>query len=319
MQSPGLRHALAAAFLITLLAACGSATARTSAAGPQPSSIAVAVVANEGAAGLYIAEQEGLFRRLGLQVTVTTVTSATAALPALLHGSVDVVAGQYSTFIQGQAAGTGEFRVLAPGWSLGPRVEGIVIPAHSPVSAVPQLPGKTIAVNAIGGIDQILSDVVLDTYHVRPAQVHFVAIPFQAMGAALAAHRVDAAYLSEPYLTEAEQQYGVEPVADPDAGPVQGLPVTGYTSTKAWAQRYPKTAAEFAAALAEGNEQATLHPGVFQLAMEHQLHLSALVADVMATGVFPISINAIQLQRVANVLYEFGALKKPFTVTGMLK
>jgi NitT/TauT family transport system substrate-binding protein len=278
----------------------------------------VAVVATEGAAGLYIAQNQGYFRRLGLKVTLKTVTSATVALPALLHGSVGVVDAQYTTFIQAQAAGTGQFRVLAPGWNLGAHVEEILVPAKSSISTVPQLKGQTIAVNAIGGINQLITDALLHIYGINPGQVHFVAVPFQDMGAALAAHRVDAAYMTEPYITEAEQEHGAQVLLDADTGATQGLPITGYTVLNSWARKYPGTAAAFAKAITEGNAEVTLNAGVFQKAMEDQLHLPPLVADLMATGTFPTGINDSELQRVANLLYQFGALKHPFTVEGML-
>jgi NitT/TauT family transport system substrate-binding protein len=319
MHPPRFGRALGAALVATAVTGCGSATAtdtRTSKiANPD---ITVAVVANEGAAGLYIAQDEGLFKKAGLNVTTKTVTSGSAALPVLIHGSVQVAAGQYSTFIQAQAAGTGEFRVLAPGWNLGPRVESVVVPKGSAIKTVPQVKGKTIAVNQLGGIDQILTDAVLSVYGIKPGQVSYVAIPFQGMNAALAAHRVSAAYLTEPYLTEAEQQLGAQVIADANNGATQGMPVTGYTATKAWAAKYPATAAAFAKAVTEGNEQVQLNPGAFQKAMEDQLHLPALVADEMGTGTFPSGINDSQLQRVADLLAEFGALKKPFKVNGML-
>lgn len=317
MQPSWRRHALAAALIMTLTAGCSAATASTTAS-PETPNVSVAVIANEGAAGLYIAEEQGYFHKLGLNVTTKTVTSAAEALPALLHGSVDIVAGQYSTFIQAQANGAGQFRVLAPGWNLGPHVEELMVPKQSSIFTMSQLAGQTIAVNAIGGIDQIITDGLLRVYGIKPGQVHFVAIPFQDMGVALATHRVAAAYLSEPYITEAGQQHGAEVLFDADTGAMQGLPVTGYTAQKSWALKYPRTAAAFARAVTEGNAEATLHLAVFQKAMEDQLHLQPLVADMMATGTFPTAINQQQLQRVANILFEFGALKQSFEVREMV-
>lgn len=317
MQPHLPRSVLAAALVTTLAAGCGSATASTGTAAPEKTSITVAAVAAESATGLYIAQDQGYFRKAGLNVTIKTITSPTAAMPGLLHSSVDVISGQLSTFISAQAADTGPFHVLASGLSLGPHVEAIAVPARSPVTSVPQLKGKTIAVNAIGGIDQILADVVLGTYQIRPSQVRFVAIPFPAMGPALASHRIDAAYLTEPYLTQAEQQHGAQPLADPDTGPAQGLPIAGYTTTQAWLSRYPRTAAAFARAVDQGNRLAAASPAAFQQAMEHELHITPLVADVMATGTYPLSVSPVQLQRVANVMYEFGALQHPFSVKAM--
>lgn len=315
MQRSWRRQALAAALITTLAASCGAATARTT---HGLTNVTVSAVANEGVAGLYIAQGKGYFRTHGLHVTIQTVTSSAGALPDLLHGRVNVIVGQYSTVIQAEAKGLGPFRVLGPGWNLGSHVEGIVVPKSAPVPTVPDLVGKKIAVNAIGGIDQLLTDNLLSLYHIKPSQVTYVPVPFQAMGVALAAHRVDAADLTEPYLTEAKLRYGVSRVADLDSGPADNLPVSGYTTTQAWLSQNRRTAMAFAAAVAEGNAQVTLHLNVFQQAMEHLLQLSPLVAAVMATGTFPIGLTVAQLQAVADILYRYGGLKQPFSVAGML-
>jgi len=231
---------------------------------------------------------------------------------------VDVVGAQLTTFIQAQAKGVSQFRVLAPGGSLGPHVQSIVVPPHSPITTPAQLKGATVAVDALGGINQILAEVTLRDYDIQPGQVHYVGIPFQAMGAALAAHRVDAAYVAEPYVTEAEQRQGAQPVLDPDQGPAQDLPISAYVTTRSWATRYPRTAAAFARAIDQADALIVTNPGVFQKAMENQLHLPPIVAAVMATGSFPTSLDAVQIQRVADLLQEFGMLKRPFSVKAML-
>jgi NitT/TauT family transport system substrate-binding protein len=74
------------------------------------------------------------------------------------------------------------------------------------------------------------------------------------MPAALAARRVDAAFLVEPYLTEAETRSGAVPLLDLDQGATENFPLTGYVTTQAWMRRYPKTAAAFTAALHKGQE-----------------------------------------------------------------
>jgi NitT/TauT family transport system substrate-binding protein len=305
--------------ITTLAAGCGSATASTSDARPEKPDLTVAVVAAEASAGLYIAADRGLFAKAGLHVTLKTVTSPTVALPGLLHGGIDIISGQLSTFISAQAAGLARFRVLATGFSLGPRVEAITVPEGSPITAPQQLRGATVAVNAIGGIDQILAEASLSAYQISPRQVHYVAVPFQSMGAALASHRVDAAYLTEPYLTEAEQQQGAAPLLDPDAGPAQDLPFSAYMTTAAWASRYPRTAQAFAKAVTQGNLLAATNLTVFEKAMEDQLHIPPVVADVMATGSFPLGVDEVQLQRVATFMYEYGALKHPFNIKAMLR
>jgi NitT/TauT family transport system substrate-binding protein len=315
---PRVRHALSMALVTLLAAGCGSAADTTSARGPELRDITVGVVASESSAGLYIAANQGLFREAGLNVTLKTITGAAAVLPALLHGSVQVIGAQLTTFIQAQASGAAQFRILAPGGSLGPHVESIVVPPGSPVTSPAQLKGKTIAVNAIGGIDQILAEISLRAYGVGPGHAHYAAVPFQGMDKALAAHRVDAAYLAEPYLTEAEQQLGAQVILDPDAGAAQGVMISAYVATRSWAQRYPRTAAAFARAIDQADALIITRPAVFTRAMEDQLHLSPQVADVMAPGTFPTALAGTQVQAVSNLLATAGALKTPFPVKVML-
>jgi NitT/TauT family transport system substrate-binding protein len=317
MQHRWCRHVLAAALVMTLAAGCGSATANTVKA-PEKRDITVGVVASESSAGIYVAQEQGLFRKAGLDVTLKTITGAAAVLPALLHGSVEILGAQITTFIQAQAAGLAQFRILAPGGSLGPRVQAIMVPPGSPITTPAQLKGATVAVNAINGIDQLLAEVSLRDYGIQPGQVHYVAIPFQSMIKALAAHRVDAIYAAEPYVTEAEQQEGAQSLLDPDTGPAEDLPISAYTATAAWAERYPRTAAAFANAIDEADTLINTNLNVFEKAMAEQLHLQPDVTAVMARGNFPTGLATVQIQRVATILDEFGLLKKQFNVKGML-
>jgi NitT/TauT family transport system substrate-binding protein len=315
------RGALAAVMIAAtaaMAAGCGTAAARP-AAGPEKTSLVVAAVPAESASGLYLAQEQGLFARAGLHVTIKTIVSPTAVLPALLHGRIDVVSGQWSTFIAAQAAGIGTFHALAPGFALGPRVEAIVVRPHSPITTVRRLKGATIAVNAIGGIDQMLANVVLRAYGISRSQVRYVAMPFPDMGAALAAHRVDAAYLTEPYLTTAEEKSGAVIIADPDAGPAAGLAIAGYTVTASWFRRYPRTAAAFARAVEQGNALATTNIALWQHVMAAALHLPPAVADVMASGTYPLDVDPVQLQRVADLMLAYGQLKKPFDAAELTK
>ena len=51
-----------------------------------------------------------------------------------------------------------------------------------PSRTVKQLAGKTIAVNALAGLTVLLIDNVLAENGMSPSQVHYVVIPFPAMG-----------------------------------------------------------------------------------------------------------------------------------------
>jgi NitT/TauT family transport system substrate-binding protein len=319
-----LVRAAACGAVALALAACSSGTSRpvSSASSPEKSGLekahlTVAAVPAEGAAGLYLAAERGLFARQGLHVTIVPTASAGTVIPQLLHGSIDIDAGQWVTAIAAQAAGAGTFHALADGFALGPRVQEIVTLPGSGITTPAQLRGKTIAVNALDGLTTDLTSAALAPYGITPAQVHYVAIPFPEMAAALSAHRVSAAFLTEPYLTGAEQSLGVTSIVDIDAGSSAGFPISGYMVTQQWYRRYPKTAAAFARALQQGNTLAATSSAALHQAMSQALHVTAKISDTMATGTFPTAISAAQLQRVADLMLRFGQLKKHFDVTAL--
>src|SRR6202043_845423 len=66
-------------------------------------------------AWLQVGLKEGFFKQAGLNVTVKSVTQSTAAIPDLLHGSINVIGGgNYVSFFEAQANGTFAVEFLAP-------------------------------------------------------------------------------------------------------------------------------------------------------------------------------------------------------------
>ncbi len=55
------------------------------------------------AVGLYIAQDEGLFARQGLHVTIEKIPSSQAIIAGQLKGQIDISAGSYVAYISAQA------------------------------------------------------------------------------------------------------------------------------------------------------------------------------------------------------------------------
>ena len=251
-----------------IVAGCGhSAASVTGASRLGKPDITVAAVPATAVAGLYIAQQRGYFTAYRLRMKIVPVASGVNALPDLVNGPVDIDEGQWTSDISAEAPGAAQLQVLAPGNSGGPSLEEVVTPKGSPVRDADQLQGKTIAVNALHGLAELLTVNVLASHGVPVSSVHFVVIPFPAMGAALARHQVDAAFMTEPFLTAAEIGHGVTSVFDIGQGAAQEFPIAGYVTTRAWAARYPVTVAEFTAALSRGQQAAATSRAAVEQAM----------------------------------------------------
>ena len=300
--------ALAVTAAAGTLAACGSSTASTSTSSAvEKPDLTVAVVPASGAAGLYIAQQDSYFAAAGLHVKIVPVASGGDVLASLVNGSVDVDEGQWTSDIDAQVAGI-KLHALAAGNAGGPGVQEVTVPPGSGIRTVRQLAGKTIAVNALAGLTVLLIDTVLAANGMSPSQVHYTVIPFPAMAAALAARRVDAAFMIEPYLTQAETSSGDVPLFDIDQGATQNFPLTGYVATQAWMSKYPRTAAAFTAALDKGQQVAATSRPAVEKALIKNTTITRQTAAIMATGSFPLSVTPVALGRVADLMQEQHAL-----------
>jgi len=255
---------------------------------------------------------------VGLHVTIKPVVSAATVIPAMLHGNVDATGGGYVSYIAADATGIADMRILAAGFALGPHVNEIIVPANAHVGTLADLKGKTIAVNQLNAVGTDLIYIALAAYGITPSQVHLVAVPFPAMPGALAAGKIDAAYETEPFVTEAVKNDGVQSVADMNTGPTQDFPLTGYAVLASWAAKHPRTAAAFTKAVEQGNTIASTNLAVLQQVLGQALHLDPAITGVMATGTFPTSANPVQIQRAADLMLQYGQLKKPFDVKSLM-
>jgi NitT/TauT family transport system substrate-binding protein len=310
--------ALFAAPLMIISAACSSASgAVPAAAGPAPEvpDITVAAIPAVDLAGLYIAQDRGLFARQGLHVRIEPIPSAQSVIADQLKGKVDISAGSYVAYIAAEAAGA-RFRILAQASILAPNTRSLVVTAQSRVATVAALAGKTIGVNGVNSIGTLLISALLSAHGISPARVRFVADPggFPALSGKLQRGDWAAAFLAEPYITAAGQQYGDEVLADLDQGAVTNLPVDGYVSTLAWARQHPKTAAAFTRAIEQGQEIANHDASAVQAIMAQNDKLPPQVTASMAVpGTYPVGpVVAANIQRVAAAMLQFGVLGRQY-------
>jgi NitT/TauT family transport system substrate-binding protein len=122
-----------------------------------------------------------------------------------------------------------------------------------------------------------------------------------------------AAFLAEPYVTLAEEQYGERTLADLDQGATINFPIDGYVATQSWAQAHPKAVAAFVRAVEEGQALAASRRGVVEQAMAESDHLSPSVTSLMSLPVFPQGpVDETRIQREAVAMLQFGMLSTQY-------
>jgi NitT/TauT family transport system substrate-binding protein len=319
MWKLGVPRSMAAVVLSVVLAAgCASQAGMASESAliqPELPDITVAATPAADLAGLYIAQEDGLFAKQGLHVTLEKIASNQAAVAAQLKGQVAISAQSYVTYIAAQAAGA-RFRILAEASTLKPGTRVLVTTAASRITSITGLAGKRIGVNGTNNIGTLLASALLAEYGVTPKKADFITDPkgYTDMPRQLQAGTWGAALLAEPYATIAEQDYGDQELADTNQGTTENFPMDGYVATQAWAQKYPKTAADFVRAIQEGQVIADTSPLAVQAAIAKYDDLPIKVTAVMAIPGFPTgAVEPQNIQRVADVMLEFGALSPRYS------
>jgi NitT/TauT family transport system substrate-binding protein len=318
------------ALVLLAVAGCGRimdvAGAATTNSGPLEKTILnVGVVPALDSAGFFVALHDGLFAKQGLTINYTPAASSDTVIDQQVAGKYDVTGGNYVSYIQHYVNDHQQLRIIAEGSLVTQGTQAIYTMPHSKIKALSQLRGHVLGINAPANINYLLAASVLTENGVKPSDVRFPTspIPFPQMGAALAHGQVDAAAMPEPFATGAQQKYGAVVLADLDQGATANFPIQGYVVTKAWAAQNPNTLKAFVTALAQGQEIADTDRPDVEKAMESLAsppdgQVPAMVADVMALNSYPISIDSVRLQRVPDVMYQFGLLQQNFNINNML-
>jgi NitT/TauT family transport system substrate-binding protein len=321
---------LAPSLAIALLAlsGCGGLSAATGGNSPnglQKTTLNVAVVPAVDSAGFFVALHEGLFARQGLTIHYTPAVSSDEVINQLLTGQYDITGGNYVSYIQHYVDRHQPLEIIAEGSVMQQGTQAIYTMPGSKIKTLAGLKGHLLGINAPLNINYLLAASVLTENGIKLTQVRFPSapIPFPTMAAALAAGKIDAAAMPEPFATAAEQQYGAVPLADLNQGATENFPIQGYVATKGWVQQNPGTLRAFLAALSAGQQIADSSRGAVEQAMEALSgppngQIPPLVAAVMAVNIYPIAIDKVRIQRVADVMYQFGLLRTRFSVTPMI-
>jgi NitT/TauT family transport system substrate-binding protein len=312
--------------------------ALTRAIGLEQTVLKVAVVPAVGAAGFFIALHDGLFAQEGLKVRYIPATSSQTVIAGQIQGQYDITGGNYVSYIQAQVQGdarsVGGLEIAAEGSLMEPGDHLILTRPNSGIQTLSDLKGRYVALNAPGNVDYLMLASALVSADIPVQDVHFtVGVPFPAMAAALEAgtytdpvsHKtmpVDAVAAAAPYSAEIQDQDGAATVADLDAGATAAFPIVGYSVTRNWARAHPRTLSAFLTALRAGQEIADTSRVAVETAFETlpvgQGHIDNMTAAVMALNSYPLAIDATRLQRLADVMFEFGLLRRHFSIQAML-
>jgi NitT/TauT family transport system substrate-binding protein len=319
---PGALTALAA---VLLVAGCNAAGTGVSAS-THNQSLTVAAVPGIDDAPLYIAAEDGQFTAEGLRVQIKDYGSASSEIRALKDGSADVAAGDYGDFFYAQDSKP-SMLIVAEGYDAVAGVMEVLVAPDSGITTPQQLAGKIIgtpepqeipySATIPYSMETLATQSALQDDGVDPASVKWKPTPSPDLIGALKSGRVSAILVTEPYIIQAEQQVGAGEVLDSLSGTTANLPLSGYFTTTSFARAHGGALTAFRAALQSVQADANTGASV-RAAITRYAGMNPQTAALVTIGDYQTAPNASSLQRVANLLADFGVIAKPLNIDGMI-
>lgn len=320
---PGAIVGLAAA---ALLASCSAAGTGAGASAHGLTTLTVAAVPGIDDAPLYIAADDGQFAAEGLKVHIKDYGSANSEIMALNTGKANVAAGDYADFFYAQVHQPGML-IVAEGYDAAAGVMDVLVSPDSGITAPKQLAGKTIGTpepqeipyspTIPYSLETLATQSALQDDGVDPASVIWKPVPTPDLIGALSSHKVAAILVTEPYIYRAESQIGASEILDSVSGTTATLPLTGYFTSTSFARGHAGALEAFRTAMqrvqADANAGAATRRAITGL-----VDMNTQTAALVTIGEYQTSPDVSGLQRVANLLVDFGVIAKPLNIENMI-
>ena len=201
-----------------------------------------------------VAEQEGIFKKYGIDGRFTIIPINPTIPAALLSGSIQVGVPTPTTFLQ--AVDSGIDLVIIAGSSVNdPKGTGtgigVVARKDSGIKAAKDLQGKRVGAPGLNAVLHVIVRRWLMQEGINPKSVNFVEAMFPVHADLLKAGQIDAVVSADPFLSRIKQSGDGEEILNLRTTLPDDVPPVMYVTTRDWAQKNPDKIKAFRAAVEE--------------------------------------------------------------------
>jgi NitT/TauT family transport system substrate-binding protein len=313
MMRHKVRMTSIAVLSVLAVAACGGGggSGSTSGSGNGPTTLNVQETAGVPSAFVAFGMAKGFFAKQKLKINLQASQGGAATVPALVSGKIQVGGSNVVSLLIAASKGL-PVEAIAPGTSAhgaGKKDFGALMVAKgSPIRDVKQLAGKTVAVNTLNNIAEVVVKASLQKSGVDPEQVKLREIDFPEMGPALAKGDVDAAFLIEPFVTIAKQA-GDKVIDYSYVTTEPNLQVGAYAVSRKFAKENPDAVRRYRAAVGETATYLMAHQDEFRTFLAKRAKTPVKLANTMQLPTFTTKLNTASMQHTAGLVQQFGLVK----------
>ncbi|AHH96898.1 ABC transporter substrate-binding protein [Kutzneria viridogrisea] len=279
--------------------------------------IKVGIISLVDDAPVKLAQAKGFFAEEGLDAEVKVYPSVNQTLPALTSGEIDVTLMNYVSYFQAIAKKALDGKVISDAYQGTPDSMVLLAKPESGIRAPKDLAGKKVSVHAKGNIVELLIKAVLQDNGVDPNSPNYVEVKFPDIPKALDSGTIDAGGDLEPYVTQAEQQFGAQPTFKIVTGATSDIPLSGYVATNKFISGNGPAVTAFQRAMVKA-QKAAADRTTLATVLPELTGVDRQSVALLKLGVYPTSVDATRLQRVATLMKTYGYLQQPMDVSALV-
>jgi NitT/TauT family transport system substrate-binding protein len=261
------------------------------------SPIIIGYTASTDSLGLFVAAEQGFFKKHNLDAKLQLIALNSVLPSALQSDSVQIAGPSVSVVLQAVENGL-DLVAISGGASTSQDATNyaVVSSVASGIKSPEDMAGKKVGVPGLGATLHILGREWLQSHGVDYRKVKFIEVPFTQMNDVLKAGTVDAVISADPITTRMLSSGTGHLVSYFLSEVPAGLPTSLYAMTRTYAESHRDVVREFRAALSDAASFAAAHPDDTRQAVGKYIKFPA---DILAKTYLPKIVVPLSKERIA--------------------
>lgn len=268
-------------------------------------------------AALEVAADEGIFEEEGIDLELVVGAGSSAAqLPALSSGDLDFMLASPVTPITAAARGL-DVKIVTGVTQNDPEIVEestvVVVGEGSDITRAKDLSGKTVSVNALGGIGEIGIREAVKLDGGDPESVNFVQLSFPEVAAQIESSQIDAGMAGSPFIQQIAGNGG-EVVSDfiQETGLGKNELVT--ITSGDLIEEDPELVERFSRAMDKALPYMEENTDAIRAKMPEALGTDPEAAENAELSIYNADVDESTIQLFADLMYEYDVLDKEVDV-----
>lgn len=283
--------------------------------------VIVDIEPNTDSSALMLGAEQGLFKKYGLNVSVQVIPSGATAVANAVSGHVEFAASTYGGLFSLASKGL-PLVSIGPG-SAGPAAGGkdqnqILALKSSGIQSAKGLDGKKVGVVQLQSVNQAEVQEAVKNAGGNPSTVNFVPLEFGQMGSALQHGEVDAVAVSEPFVTQIDQEMPTVDLGGLDLQIGPKAPLLTALVTKSYYASHKSIVKNFQEGMLASAKYADAHPKAVRAVLPKVAGISSSLAAKVMLPYYPTSVNMPAVNKIEQIMLAFKDIPKSPSISSLL-